>query len=77
MPKDMWDKLSVAGKGAALSETSQKKEDANVSMNKMITIPKEFDIQFKKAKKEGRIGGTFAGYITEAVRLKLKEDGII
>lgn len=77
MKGNNWDIISQAGKGAALAETSQKAKAEAETMRKLITIPKDFDTAFSEAKAAGKVGGKFASYITEAVRLKLKQDGII
>lgn len=76
MQKNQWDAISKAGIGAALAETSQKKA-VDDKKRKLIAYPTDFESQFELAKKQGKVSGTFSGYIVEALRLKLKEDGII
>lgn len=76
MSDSKWDLLSKASAGAALAENSQKKM-GNDKKRKLIAYPFEFEQQFELAKKEGRVIGTFSNYIVDAIRSKLKEDGII
>lgn len=75
-----WDKLGSAGKGAVLAETSNEKETVALSAGykrKVIRHPVSFEAAFDKAKTDGRITGTWAAYITEAIRVKLTEDGFL
>lgn len=76
---ELWESLKTVGKGAVLAETSESDQVAasTIGKRKAFRHPVAFEDAFNKAKKEGRITGTWSAYITEAVRLKLTNDGFL
>lgn len=65
--------------GANLRENSrlEVKEVKSEEIKKLLTIPREFDLIIREAKKDKIIIGSINSYIIEAVRLRLIKDGLL